>query len=435
MSFRLKPDDDDFNLLDFNNDLVVGAEDGLKRSLFVVAPPGQKYDLEFGPTTTFQTKLGYLTLFSDGGFKYEPDQLKWDNARERIDSIQYWVKICGRATRTTGRFAIKQGVSEQNNNLISATVARRAEYLLDGGAYDADMVANWLHEHGRAESPSRLVILGASKVSDEAAFEDFQKRGMPRWGNVHSFVVNTTVAANDPRVSDAIEDATAIFINGGDQGKYWLLWNDTQLQASLNKRVGEIPIGGTSAGMAILGGEIYVPPMNEDGVRSAEAMSNPLDVLPRSRFSGQPFLKIPYLDGIYLETHFTARKRLGRMSAILAMSNTANRAIMADEATSLSIDDKGIGTVMGKGRIYFAELTTRKPKPRTNSPLTTGDIKVVALKENNQFDLSNWSQALEGVATTFKVDRGVLSPSPLARREWYDDYGEAAIVADPTSGN
>ena len=383
MTFRLIPQDDDFNLPDFDHPFIVSAVDGLARSQLVVAPPGQKYDLEFGTTDT-ETRLGRITIRNDGGFKYVPDRPSWDNDRERIDRVEYWVKVRGRAIRTTGRFAIRQGWSKQDNGHVASVRENStpsARYLLDGGAYDPERVANWLYDFGHDESGSRLVILSASKSSDEGAYVEFQKRSRPRWGMVQSFVVNTAFVANASSVSHAIDDATAIFIEGGDQTKYWSVWNGTKLQEALGRRVGKVPIGGSSAGMAILGGEIYLPSIVEDGVGSAEAMSNPRDVFPRSRFSGNAFLEIPFFKGVYLETHFKARKRLGRTSAILAMSNTADRAIMAEEGAALSIDDKGLGTVVGNDRLYFAKLTTPKPRPRANWALTTGDIEVVAAGE------------------------------------------------------
>ena len=445
MGFRLIPVEHDFNLLKFGEPFEVSKDDGLAQYVSVVAPCGQNYELEFGPNKREETELGHITIGRDGSFKYEPKLQDWEKNPgdiELADRIQYWVSIRGREIRTTDRLVIKNGLAKVENVKKNTTESFKrgdspkeggppeGSYLLDGGDYDDARVARWLHHN--AGNVKRLVILSASYSAYYGAFDKFRRNNMPRWDDIQSFVVNTKAAICGD-VSDAVRAATAIFIEGGDQTRYWSIWTDTDLRKALGESVERnIPIAGTSAGMAILGGEIYLPPMVATGVSSAEAMSNPLDVLPAAFFSNKPFLDIPVLKDVYLETHFNARQRLGRTAAILALSRTANRAIMADENTALSVDANGIGQVCGIGRVYFAELYGRQPKQKADSSLTTGDIKIVWLEKGQKFNLKCWSpvDCQTRKLTTFRVDCGRLVPTDSAVEDWYRYYAGQAIAED-----
>ena len=55
-----------------------------------------------------------------------------------------------------------------------------------------------------------------------------------------------------------IRNAEAIFIAGGDQSNYVRYWKDTPVEDAINLVAAKpAPIGGTSAGMAILGEFVY----------------------------------------------------------------------------------------------------------------------------------------------------------------------------------
>ena len=53
-----------------------------------------------------------------------------------------------------------------------------------------------------------------------------------------------------------IRQAEVVFIAGGDQGNYLRGWKGTPVQDAINANIAAgKPIGGTSAGLAVLGGE------------------------------------------------------------------------------------------------------------------------------------------------------------------------------------
>ena len=72
--------------------------------------------------------------------------------------------------------------------------------------------------------------------------------------SVTSIVITSVAGANSAVVTSAIAKAEVVFIAGGDQSTYVNLWRGTALQTAVNARVAQgYPIGGTSAGLAVLG--------------------------------------------------------------------------------------------------------------------------------------------------------------------------------------
>jgi len=68
--------------------------------------------------------------------------------------------------------------------------------------------------------------------------------------------------------------AEALFIAGGDQAGNIRLWKDTPLQAAIVELIQHtVPIGGTSAGLAVLG-EVDFAALN-GSIESTEALADP----------------------------------------------------------------------------------------------------------------------------------------------------------------
>ena len=77
--------------------------------------------------------------------------------------------------------------------------------------------------------------------------------------SVETLLINSRTLANDPEVERTILNAEAVFISGGDQANYVKFWKNTKVHYALDylRNIKQIPIGGTSAGCAILGGTYF----------------------------------------------------------------------------------------------------------------------------------------------------------------------------------
>ncbi len=75
---------------------------------------------------------------------------------------------------------------------------------------------------------------------------------------------------------EKIRNAEAIFIGGGDQSNYIRYWKDTPVEDAINFVAAKpAPIGGTSAGMAVLGEYVYSAE-GQESLTSPAALADPL---------------------------------------------------------------------------------------------------------------------------------------------------------------
>lgn len=120
-----------------------------------------------------------------------------------------------------------------------------------------------------------------------------------RLNSVRTILFNDAKASEDDEVLQYIRDAEAIFFAGGDQSLYVAYWKDTEVQSIIQSKLVNITVGGTSAGLAVLGEWIYSA---EDGSTvSDEAMMDPYN---KYMDFSSAFLRIPYLDTVITDTHF-----------------------------------------------------------------------------------------------------------------------------------
>lgn len=76
--------------------------------------------------------------------------------------------------------------------------------------------------------------------------------------SVTSIVCKNRNASFAEEVLQYVQGAEAIFFAGGDQSRYVEFFRDSPLQRAVQSRVdSEVSVGGTSAGLAILGTRIY----------------------------------------------------------------------------------------------------------------------------------------------------------------------------------
>jgi cyanophycinase-like exopeptidase len=375
------PDDYNFNPA---GDLVVDQAKGLLRNDYI-RPVGTQVTV----TIVNQPNDGDISgLMNDGSFTYtkKADSNYWTQANgltpndSKKDLLQdsFTYKIESGGMSSTATVTIRASIASNCQNVGSVTT--QAGIMLVGSGSVPIGAVDWLRSHGGG---GKLVILSASGSAFGGLYS--QEASSGKWKCVVGLVINSTAMANDPAVTAALSSATAVFIEGGDQTQYLTTWSGTPVQTLLQGKVGSIPIGGGSAGMHLLGGTIYTPPMSGDGITSAEAIANPNSPL----MAFQPrFLAIPDLASIVLDTHFRERDRMARSLAFTLKSGTS-KCIMADEGTALLIDN-GVGTVAGDGAVFFANNVVGT----VTAKLKVDSSSIQRLEAGNgTFNLGNWGTA------------------------------------------
>lgn len=289
------------------------------------------------------------------------------------------------------------------NDVATSTTAGT---VLMGGGTDVDAAFEWMI--GKSGGGDFVVI----RTTGTDAYNSYIY-GLGTVDSVETIVLKTPRAASDPFVLSTIRNAEAVFIAGGDQGEYLRFWKGTPIEDALQDVIAKhAPIGGTSAGLAVLGEFIFSA--SKGTVYSDEALANPYN---RYMTLERDFLAVPFLESLITDSHFDTSDRMGRLITFLArlvQDGWTEEAfgIGVDEATAILVDQNGVGTVAGSGSAYFL----RNPSPpqvcQRNKPLTFLDLPVYRLSGSGTFDLANW-QGSGGTSYEITAERGRLtSTSP-----------------------
>ena len=264
-----------------------------------------------------------------------------------------------------------------------------AGYALMGGGKDLDEAFRWLCDH--ADDGDFLVLRATGTDAYNPYIHD-----LCHLNSVATLIIPDRAAAADPFVTATITNAAAIFISGGDQARYINFWAGTPVETALRNAVTRgIPIGGTSAGLAVLGQYIYSaqndPPDGPD-LTSGAALADPFT---HQVVIAPDLLGIPILHGIITDSHFDTRHREGRLLVFMArilQSGQARtiRAIGVNEQTALLVDATGKGRVVGKGGV---SLYTARKKPKVceaGKPLTFGPVPEFKALAGESVDVRGW---------------------------------------------
>lgn len=222
--------------------------------------------------------------------------------------------------------------------------------------------------------------------------------------------VNSRSDANNSTVIDIIRDAEVIYISGGDQTEYKDFWRNTGLETALNDHMNTKPIGGTSAGMAILGQTYYAP--RGTAMIGSEILNNPYhrntDDINHGDFLRHPFMSRTVTD-THLDRRLSGETRHSRLFGLLARSvadtgSMPRYAIGLDEGTFFAVNSNWVGKVYG-GSAYFLQTTGQSPERIQSGRKLKWDrngraVDVYKIEGSNSgrgsFDLYNWSSASGG---------------------------------------
>ncbi|HEX4037558.1 MAG TPA: cyanophycinase [Acidobacteriaceae bacterium] len=286
----------------------------------------------------------------------------------------------------------------------------RAGYALMGGGTDLDEAFRWLCDH--ADGGDFLVL----RASGTDAYNPYVQ-GLCHLNSVATLIIPSRAAVSDPFVTRTITDAAVIFISGGDQGKYIGNWAGTPVETALRAAVRRgIPMGGTSAGLAVLGQYIYSAQNDkpdDPDLTSAKALADPFY---RQVVVAPDLLGIPVLRGIITDTHFDTRHRAGRllvfMARILASGQTKTiHGIGVDQETAVLVDPDGHARVVGKGEADFFEASGKPQVCQPGEALTFGIIGFDPVHAGWDFDLRHWHKKATGAYLSVRAGQISLHPS------------------------
>ena len=284
---------------------------------------------------------------------------------------------------------------------------------LMGGGSDLDEAFQWLCSHGAGGD---FLVLRAHGSDDYNAYV----HRLCRLNSVATLILPDRQAAQEPAVAEIIRRAEVIFIAGGDQANYIRGWKGTPVQQALNADIAAgKPIGGTSAGLAVLGEFIYSAegdaPDDAD-LASPQVLSNPF--FPRVILR-RDFLNIALLRNTLTDTHFAKRDRLGRSLGFLARIvhdgwSAQPREIAVDEKNAVLVKADGKAHVVGSGTgAYFLRVSKAPEVCRADAPLTFRNVMVYHGVPGAHFDLRKW-RGTGGTNYSLSVVAGQIYSSQAA---------------------
>jgi cyanophycinase-like exopeptidase len=236
--------------------------------------------------------------------------------------------------------------------------------------------------------------------------------------SVETLILADREAASDPFVVETIRNAEAVFIAGGDQSRYVRFWQGTPVAAAIEHVAAKpAPVGGTSAGMAILGEFVYSA-MSDASLTSETALADPFH---RDVTLVRGFLSLPALGNILTDQHLEERDRIGRTLALLARLvhdgwTSQARAIAADRETSLHLDPAtGTAQVLATADhvtpyVWFLRTASHPDHCAPGAPLTFRDVEVYRIDPEGTFDIDAW-EGDGGIAYFLSAEDGELRSS------------------------
>jgi cyanophycinase len=296
-------------------------------------------------------------------------------------------------------------------NAADAVATPRAGYALMGGGTDLDEAFKWLCDQAGGGD---FLVLRATGDDDYDPY--IQK--ICHLNSVATLIIPNRAAAADPFVAKTIREASALFIAGGEQANYINFWQGTSVQKALNEAIGRgVPLGGTSAGLAVLGEYAYTAQgdkPSDPNLDGKMAMDDPFG--PRITLSHN-FLEIPILKGVITDSHFAKRDRMGRLLVFLARLNEpirkpvpaaglGVRGIGVEQGVAVLVEPDGRATVIGNGSAYFVGPVEDAVMSAKGQPITSLSATVLKVASGHAFDLKVWKG--DAVRYSLSVRDGVI---------------------------
>jgi cyanophycinase len=178
----------------------------------------------------------------------------------------------------------------------------------------------------------------------------------------------------------AIEQTDLVYFGGGDQVKLVATLNRTRLFDRMRERLesGGLHIAGTSAGAAAAGNPILYNGERRGLIKGSIKFSEGFG----------------FIDGVAIDTHFSARKRLARLCQLL-VSGHCRKGIGLDEDTGIMIHPNLHFTVIGSGMVTIVNSThvsgSNYQVIANDENLRFNNMHIGFLPAGTRFSLRKWS--------------------------------------------
>lgn len=321
-----------------------------------------------GVTLTDASLHGTVTVYADGGLRFVPDVSDpyWHPAADDAEPEPVYFQY--RATDGLDTYdawvSFTHGYYRQGGQPDQLHTGQKMYLLAGGGDSDqfAEAAAKFFTE---GSSRSDVVLVGQGVELKDWAEQVYSEFTQGEARSVTSLSITTRDQANDPRIASILRGADALWFGGGAQSYYQNVWRGTRTFTEIAvAAASSTAIGGTSAGLAILGQYAYVD-LPWDSVKSRYATLEPHNYrvnVVRQEWGQLPFAGLSNspsdpLYGIVTDTHFAVRDRMGRLLAFATKPRpTTLFGLGVEESSAVLVESAGndwLWSVYGEGSAYF----------------------------------------------------------------------------------
>jgi cyanophycinase len=250
--------------------------------------------------------------------------------------------------------------------------------IVIGGAEDKlrhRVVLNRFVELAGGPKARILVLSTASSLGDAAT--ELYRQVFERVGasDVIGIRPETREEANNPVLVEEVQQASGIFMTGGNQLKLSSVVGGTKLGAAILEANGRgVVVAGTSAGASAAATHMIA--FGSSGATPKHRMA-------------QVAVGLGLLVNVVVDQHFEQRTRLGRLLAIVAQSPSLI-GMGLDEDTAAIVYPNDTLEVIGKGAVTIvdgSEIITDAAVATGHQPMMVSGVKLHSLPQGYCFDL------------------------------------------------
>lgn len=264
---------------------------------------------------------------------------------------------------------------------------KRGHIIPIGGAEDKEGSSEILRKFLEVSGGKRariVIIPTASKLDDTGLRYEkiFTKLGA---AEAKEISIKTRSEAADPAWLTLIENATGIFITGGNQLRLTTIIGGTPLAKAIRKANARgVTVGGTSAGAAILSEHMIAY-----GAEGNTPQAGKVALVPGFGLTNR----------IMIDQHFRQRDRLGRLLTAIAYNPFAV-GVGLDEDTAAFIDHNKRLTVVGAGALTIIDASELSyssiADAKEGKPVTMTGVRLHILAHGGTFDLNTREASARG---------------------------------------
>jgi cyanophycinase len=269
--------------------------------------------------------------------------------------------------------------------------------------HDMEILTRFVQLSGGTDAKI-VVISAASSVADQ--MWDMYDRAFGELGvenRVHLHLRSRQDANDQARIRD-IEDATGIFMTGGDQKRLLAIIGGTALDTAMHAalKLRGACIGGTSAGASAMSGHMLATGRVE---------------LHPEKGSVSLGAGLGFLHKVVVDQHFSERQRLSRLLSVVAQ-NPYLQGIGIDEDTALVIE-RGVGIeVLGEGAVTIVDgrnMSTNIAEIDNNETPELIDVRLHLLPAGSKYRLpANGGEAQRIPRPLLEFLENVTKRNPLS---------------------